>query len=509
MDSRFATLFEPVKIGPVTAPNRFYQVPHCTGMGYGLPRTLAAMREVKAEGGWGVVNTEYCSIHPTSDDLPFPFASLWDEGDIRSQALMTEKVHYHGSLAGVELWHGGGRTSNLHSREIPISVESIPVANSPWQTRRMDREDLRNLRRWHLDAALRAKRADFDIVYAYAAHSYLPAQLLDPALNHRDDEYGMASKGARLLFELIEEMREAIGDRCAIALRIDIARGEKKAARDDLLLALAPLIDLYDVTIPEYELEMGASRFTREGALEQDIVHVRSLTGKPVVSVGRFTSPESMLSQIKRGVLDFVGAARPSIADPFLPTKIREGRFDEIRECIGCNICYGHDSLGVPIRCTRTRLWASEWRRGWHPESLKISQQGPVLIVGAGSAGLEAAVTLGKRGVDVMLAEATRHLGGRINAESKLPGLAEWARVRDWRVGQIEKLENVEVFRESRMDARSVVELGVDHVFVATGSKWRTDGRGRSFPAGVPSYTSGMTRAVEEAMNTTPGWNGW
>ncbi|MGB9143479.1 MAG: methylamine, partial [Aestuariivirga sp.] len=71
--NRFASLFEPVKIGPVTAPNRFYQVPHCTGMGFGMPRTLAAMREVKAEGGWGVVNTEYCSIHSSSDDTPAPY----------------------------------------------------------------------------------------------------------------------------------------------------------------------------------------------------------------------------------------------------------------------------------------------------------------------------------------------------------------------------------------------------------------------------------------------------
>ena len=108
-DPRFDVLFEPVKIGPVTAPNRFYQVPHCTGMGYALPQTLAAMREVKAEGGWGVVNTEYCSIHPSSDDMPFPFCSLWDEQDVTNMRLMTDKVHAHSALAGVELWHGGLR----------------------------------------------------------------------------------------------------------------------------------------------------------------------------------------------------------------------------------------------------------------------------------------------------------------------------------------------------------------------------------------------------------------
>ena len=75
-DPRFDILFEPLRIGPVTAPNRFYQVPHCTGMGFSLPATLATMRGIKAEGGWGVVNSESCSIHSSSDDLPYPYASL-------------------------------------------------------------------------------------------------------------------------------------------------------------------------------------------------------------------------------------------------------------------------------------------------------------------------------------------------------------------------------------------------------------------------------------------------
>jgi dimethylamine/trimethylamine dehydrogenase len=102
-DPRYDVLFDPVKIGPVTVPNRFYQVPHCTGLGWTRPRMLAALRGVKAEGGWGVVCTEFCSIHPSSDDLPRPYASLWDDRDVKAHALMTDKVHEQGSLAGVEL----------------------------------------------------------------------------------------------------------------------------------------------------------------------------------------------------------------------------------------------------------------------------------------------------------------------------------------------------------------------------------------------------------------------
>ncbi|MGL6181002.1 MAG: NADH:flavin oxidoreductase, partial [Aestuariivirga sp.] len=213
-DSRFDVLFEPVKIGPVTAPNRFYQVPHCTGMGYGLPATLAAMRGIKAEGGWGVVNTEYCSIHPTSDDMPAPFASLWDEGDARNMAVMAEAVHAHGALAGVELWHGGLRSSNLQSREASLGPQSLPTASDPWQCARMDLSDIRMLRQWHRAAALRARAAGMDIVYVYAAHTYLLAQFLDRDINQRTDEYGgSAENRARLVRELLSETREAVGDR--------------------------------------------------------------------------------------------------------------------------------------------------------------------------------------------------------------------------------------------------------------------------------------------------------
>ncbi|MBL9053428.1 MAG: NADH:flavin oxidoreductase, partial [Tabrizicola sp.] len=94
-DPRYDLLFQPVRIGPVTTKNRFYQVPHCTGMGWARPRTLAEMRGVKAEGGWGVVNTEYCSIHPSSDDQLHISATLWDDTDVRNHRLMTEKVHAH------------------------------------------------------------------------------------------------------------------------------------------------------------------------------------------------------------------------------------------------------------------------------------------------------------------------------------------------------------------------------------------------------------------------------
>lgn len=483
-DPRYDILFEPVQIGPVTAPNRFYQVPHCTGMGWQRPRTLAAMRGVKAEGGWGVVCTEYNSIHPTSDDLPHPYASLWDDSDVRAHSLMTDAVHEHGSLAGAELWYGGARTPNMMTRLPAMDVDSFPnLAGHPFQTRAMDKSDIKTFRHWHKRAAIRARDAGFDIVYVYATHGYLISNFLNPRVNTRSDEYGGSLENRiRLTRELIEETKDAVGDRCAVAVRFaaDEEVGEDGnpifGERREMFALLCDLPDLWDINIADYSLEMGVSRFVKEAPLEPYMNWVKSVTDKPVVTVGRFTSPDTMVSQVKRGITDFIGAARPSIADPFLPKKIEEGRLSAIRECIGCNICYSGDSLAVPIRCTQNPTMGEEWRRGWHPEVIaKKTSDARVLIVGSGPAGLESARALGARGYDVMLAEATREIGGRVTREAALPGMSEYIRVRDYREQQLIEMPNVEIFRESLLSARDVLDVDAAHVAIATGAKWRKE----------------------------------
>jgi len=506
--SRYDKLFEPVPIGPVRAPNRFYQVPHCSGMGFGMPRTLAAMRAVKAEGGWGVVNTEYCSIHPTSDDTPNPHASLWDEGDLSNLALLAEQVHEHGSLAGVQLWHGGSSTSNLASRMAPLGVDSLPVGRDTVQSKKMTKRDIRALRQWQVDAARRAMRAGFDIIYVYATHDYLLHQFLSPDYNTRRDEYGGSLENrVRLVREMIEDTRDAVGHKCAVAVRFSADSGTSPdgcLADDehrDMIAMLADLPDLWNVNIRDYNREMGSSRFYQEAALESYVSYVKQVTGKPVVGVGRFTSPDTMLRMVEQGVLDLIGAARPSIADPFLPEKIRTGRVDEIRECIGCNVCYASDYKGVPIRCTQNPTIGEEWRRGWHPENVppRESDQ-PVLIVGAGPAGLEAALVLGKRGYPVILADGADGPGGRLNLECRLPGLSEYARVRDYRVGRLASMANVDLYMNNYLTPEDILETGYPRVIVATGSRWRTNGMGRYFSRPLAGYEGANLVGPDDLM---------
>lgn len=488
MDPRHAILFEPVKIGPVTAPNRFYQTPHATGFGWQRPQSGAALRGGKAEGGWGVVCTEYCSIHPSSDDSPYAFLTLWDDDDIAPLAATAEAIHAHGSLAGIELWHGGFHASNRMTRVPGIGPQVQPAMyHLPTTARAMDKSDIRAFRGWQRDAAKRAKQAGFDIVYVYAGHDYLPFQFLSRRTNTRGDEYGGPLENrARLLREMLENTREAVGDTCAVAIRlaVDELHGPNGICADDegrdVVAMLAELPDLWDVNVAgALGNDSKSARFSPEGYQEDYIRFVKTLTSKPVVSVGRFTSPDRMVEQIKKGVQDFIGAARPSIADPFLPLKIREGRSDEIRECIGCNICRAANNEAISLRCTQNPTMGEEWRRGWHPERIApYPKRDTALVVGAGPAGLEAALTLARRGLEVTLAEASRHLGGRIAHESTLPGLATWGRVRDWRMTMLTKLPNVQIFRESQMTADDITDLNPDHLVLATGSRWRRDGIG-------------------------------
>lgn len=495
MDTAYDTLFEPVQIGPVTAPNRFYAVPHATGHGWNQPNGAIALRAMKAEGGWGTVAVQITEISPNTDMANHPMERLWDDTDLPRHAAQVETIKRHGSLAAIELGHGGARARNITTGEPVIGPSALPVLRPevPLQAKAMSVADIVSFRESHKAAARRAKQAGYDILYVYAAHDLsLISHFLSVRTNQRNDEYGGNFENRlRLLREVLEDTLEVANGEQAVALRFSVAEpgiahgltsdGEGR----DVVEALAELPDLWDVNISGWPNDSKTARFSPEGFQLPYTDFVKSVTTKPVVGVGRFTSPDLMASLVKKGRLDFIGGARASIADPFLPVKIRDGRVDDIRECIGCNICVSMDSYGLPIRCTQNATISEEWRSGWHPEAPAVSKnRRSHLIVGAGPAGLECATVLLKAGHHVTLSEARSEAGGRVVREAKLPGLSTWKRVIDHRLQKLSQSNDADLFLNSELNADNIVEFNAESVILATGSRWRRDGVGSTNPGG-------------------------
>ncbi len=486
MDPRHAILFEPVQIGPKTLPNRFYQVPHASGFGSRKPRTQAAFRAIKAEGGWGGVNVDYAPVSSDSDETPSVACDVWEGSDMRALGLVVDAVHAHGSLVGIELYHGGSESLNGESRNNRIAPSQI---GSDWKYSSAAKEitaaDIRRVQGDFVTAARRARDVGFDIVYVYGAHGYLMTQWLSPLTNRRTDGYGgsLANRG-RFQRETLEMVREAVGDDCAVAIRLAVHGGEDLVGIEidemlDFVATIDSLVDLVDVNVGSWPEDSGTSRYYAEGSQRPWTMRVREATAKPIVGVGRYTNPDLMADVIRTGAIDLIGAARPAIADPFLPTKIREGRLDEVRECTGSNLCILREETFHHVGCLQNATAGEEFRRGWHPELFErpSDTDRAILVVGGGPAGMECAMVLGRRGyAAVHVVEAETELGGKLRWTRQLPTLGDWGRVVDHRVVGLEKLENVSVVLGRRLTVDDVLDYGADTVVVATGSAWVTDG---------------------------------
>jgi dimethylamine/trimethylamine dehydrogenase len=500
-NSRHDILFEPIRIGPKMLKNRFYQVPQCTGAGMLMPGANAAHRAVKAEGGWAALCTESCSIHPEINQTLSTCTTIWDEGDVIGHRHMTDECHKWGALAGVELGAGGVK-DNLLTRYVAAAFDRFPSSCIPKvYTYEARVEDIQRIMRMYADAARRAIDAGFDILYVHGAAGVFPVHALSRHFNRRKDGYGGSFENrARFWIEALETIREVADGQCAIATRISIddlsgpwgLELHDEGLRFVELVTRRGLLDLWDIIIggsgeDKWGEDSGPSRFYKSNHQVPWNREVKRIANVPIVGVGRFTDPDEMVRVIMSGQLDIIGAARPSIADPWLPRKIAEGRIEDICECIGCNICISRFNLGVTIVCTQNPTVMEEYRRAWHPEHFAPAPRSArALIVGAGPSGLECARVLGRRGYKVSLVEAERALGGHLRDVIRLPGLTEWGRVITFREGQLSRMANVEILRGTGLvSAEDVLEFGAARVVLATGARWVGNGLGATGPDAI------------------------
>ncbi len=494
LDDDLSILFEPIAIGPVTAKNRFYQAPHGNGFGHRDPNEMIEMRKIKAQGGWAVIATEQTEIHPSSDMSPFAELRIWDKRDIPTLAKLADVIHEHDALAALELSHSGLNVANLTSGLAPLAPSSLPVVSSdfylhvPVQSRAMDKRDIRNLRNWQIQATRNGIEAGYDIIYVYASLLLsLPSQFLSPRYNLRTDEYGGSLKNRmRLLRELIEDTLNITQSKQAVAVRFTVddlltPGASQHPDLEEFFDHIGHLPDLWDLVVCGMGADAGTSRFNISDMQIDLYKYIKSLTQVPIASVSFINEPKIMAQLIRDGVVDILSAARPSIADPFLPNKIRAGKEDEIRHCIKCNTCISGELGFTPVKCTQNPTFGESWRKGWHPEVIeKTPNTSSVMIIGTGPAGLEAGLCLSKRGFDVQLFEAREMFGGRAWDEAKLPGLQEWRFIYEDRLNLLVKSSNVELNHTTPITVDDIIDSDVEHVVFATGAKWLKNGLSRN-----------------------------
>lgn len=499
MSSRYDVLFEPVTIGPKIAPNRFWQTPHATGYGSEFPDMHSAYRGMKAAGGWGVVFTEATSVAPETDKVPYVLGRLWDEGDVRNSRRIVDSIHAGGALAGVELEYHASTSFASEGRLVSHSVDlvagegALPTGYAGTAAK-LRLADIQRVQQLHVLAALRAVTAGFDLITLHCGHAAsLLAHFLIPYYNTRTDGYGGSLENrARFTRETLTQVRAAVGDRAAVGLRFGVDTLEEphglgdRGMRHDgeapqVIEHLDHLVDYWDLVIGgvDWGQDAQSSRTARENHEAPYTGGLKKYTSKPVVNVGRFNSPDTMVKVVTSGQADFVGAARAAISDPYLPAKIRDGQIEDIRECIGCNMCVSRANMGNGrIVCTQNPTIGEEFRRAWHPEefSLAANLDRTVLVVGAGPAGLECAMVLGKRGFEnVHLIDAAGEVGGSLDWVTRLPGRQEWRHVVEYRQLQLAKTKNVSTILNTRLSADDVLEYGAELVVVATGSHYVAD----------------------------------
>ena len=414
-EQRHDILFEPVRIGPKTLRNRFYQVPHCTGFGVEKPWTQAAFRGMKAEGGWAAVCTEYCSISPESDETPYVSARLWDDEDMRALRMMTDR----GARA-----RRAGRGRAVARRRLrrgprvaAAAAGAVADQQRPGQRGRAKDDgagrhppSAGGVGRGRQAGTRRRVRHHLRVRVAHLPAHAVPVARVQPAHRRVRRHASRTVRGSGWRRSSWSRRRSATTSRspCGSPPTRWSCPGVPIEDGLEFIRAADPMVDLWDVVIGSMWGPGGSTRGRRGSSTRATrwtwSGRAREATEKPIVVVGRFTDPDRMADLVRGGTVDLIGAARPSISDPFLPEKIEQGRYDEIRECIGCNACYSRSIWGRHLGCTQNATAGEEYRRGWHPERFDRAANADraVLVVGAGPAGMECATVLGKRGMELV-----------------------------------------------------------------------------------------------------------
>lgn len=451
MNNAYPNLCSSLSIGPVTLRNRTVISGHSMRLGEEGPGVGARFREylaARANGGAALVGLESSPVAPNSQNY-HSYIELFREDIVPGLAAAAEVVHQAGAHISIILWHSGHNVSH-RSGVVPIAPSPIPSPTWRDVPKAATAADIRDVVAAFGAAARRCRSAGVDVLEVQTATDYLLGSFLSPTLNRRTDDYGGSLENrARIVCEILEEVRREAGDAIAVGVRTSAAHliptdpndyGLSESVPAMQHLAEQELVDYVSV-ITGSQWSIGGSipptTFPRKYLAEEAAAFRRALP-VPVTVAGRIRTPAEAESLIAEGKADLIAMARTWIAEPEWFNKVAEGREAEIRPCISCNQgCLGFMRHNLPGTCI---LNPRAGRESVLPELGPTSNPKRVAIVGAGPAGLEAARLMAERGHQITLFEARDELGGTMRLAGAAPHREELLLALDWWTREMDRL---------------------------------------------------------------------
>ncbi|HEY8821468.1 MAG TPA: mycofactocin system FadH/OYE family oxidoreductase 2 [Dermatophilaceae bacterium] len=476
--SKYRYLFSPLQIGPITVRNRVVFSAHLTNYAVdGLPSEQhAAYLAARAKGGAGLIITEEHSTHPTD----WPYEKLihgFNSAVIPGYRRITDAVHAYDVPILAQLNHNGGQASSMFSRLPVWAPSALPDPLFREVPKAVDLHEIREIVAGYGLVADHCAQGGFDGVELQCSHSSIVRGFLSPATNERTDEYGGSLAGrARILLEIIDVVREAIGPGRALGVRLCGDELIEGGTRIDEAVAVARLVEAQG-KVDYINTSIGvatATLFMIEASMHVPANYaayipaaLRQAVDLPVIGVGRFKDPLQADRALAAGTCDLIGVVRGQIADPDFAAKARAGEASSIRTCLSCNQeCVGRMGLNRWLGCIENPRTGRESivlpaprRRGRR-----------VVVVGGGPAGLQAATTAATRGHEVTLLEREPRTGGQVAVAASVPSRAEFLDIVRNLLSECQRT-GVDVRTGVNADAAAIRALSPDAVIVATGAR--------------------------------------
>ncbi len=478
-DENYPHLFQPITVKGMRVRNRTSMAP--MGTNYACQNGEMSLRHIgyyeqRAAGGTGLIIVENANVSWPAGSNGTTQLRIDHDSYIPRLYQLTETLHRHGACVAVQINHAGASAMESRTGVQPVSASNIPSKTGGASPRPLSREELETIARQYGEAARRAKVAGFDAVEVHGGHSYLLCQFLSPTMNDRTDEFGGSPESrARFPRMVLDAVRAQVGEDFPIIFRLSaderVPGGNTIDDSLELLEYLIEQIDIVDVSCGlndtiDYQIDSCRLPDGWRAFLSRA---VRERFGKPTITTGNIRDPKVAEEILARGDADFVGMGRGLIAEPCWARKVAEGRKDELRKCISCNVgCTSHRiQLNRPIRCTvnpQVDTW--ETYRKQH-----VTKPCNVVVIGGGTAGLEAACTAAEVGCTVHVIEKQREFGGLARRIALLPDKFRIQDFVDYQVQRAERLQNVFLLSGMEATPELVNSFKPDIVVNATGSE--------------------------------------